>query len=75
MAVESLFIFYAIREGVGAALCNILYNMRGVISVVLVFILGRKLKGIAELNSASAAKRLVGSIIIIAAIAFAVFTK
>lgn len=75
MAVESLFIFYAIREGVGAALCNILYNMRGVISVVLVFILGKKLKGVAELNTTMATKRLVGSIIIIAAVAFAVFTK
>lgn len=75
MAAESLFMFYAIREGVGAALCNILYNMRGVISVVLVFILGKRLKGVAELNTTAAAKRLVGSLIIIAAVAFAVFAK
>ncbi len=72
MAVESALMFYALSGGFDAALCNIIYNTRGVVSVVLVYALSGMFPQLEHLSKASAWRRLAGSAMILAAVVYAV---
>ncbi len=68
MVGEATVLVLAITGGVGAALCNILYNTRSIISIVLVYILGNFYPELNELSRASAIQRIAASVMILAAI-------
>ena len=73
MVAESIFMFTALTGNVSAPLCNILYNTRGIMSVVLVFAIGKFASGLDNLSQGSALRRAAGSIMILAAVAMVVF--
>ena len=69
MTGEMFLMVLAITGSVGASLCNILYNTRGVMAVALVYICGAKFESVRELDRGAAARRLAGSLMILAAVA------
>lgn len=69
MTGEMFLMVLAITGSVGASLCNILYNTRGVMAVALVYICGAKFASVRELDRGAAARRLAGSLMILAAVA------
>ena len=69
MTGEMFLMVLAITGSVGASLCNILYNTRGVMAVALVYIGGAKFESVRELDKGAAARRLAGSLMILAAVA------
>ncbi|MBR6389183.1 MAG: hypothetical protein IKS15_03595 [Opitutales bacterium] len=69
MTGEMFLMVLAITGSVGASLCNILYNTRGVMAVALVYICGSKFESVRELDRGDAARRLAGSLMILAAVA------
>ncbi len=69
MAGEATSLVVAITGGVGAALCNIFYNTRSLFSIALVFVLGIFYPQLRELRPSSAARRVVASFMILAAVA------
>lgn len=68
MVLEMFLMILAISGPVGASLCNILYNTRGIMSIVFVYLLGRKFAPLKELSGASAAQRAAGAAMILAAV-------
>ena len=72
MAVESALMFYALSGGFDAALCNIIYNTRGVFSIVLVCALSGVFPELEHLSKASAWRRFAGAAMILAAVSCAV---
>ncbi|MBR4596780.1 MAG: hypothetical protein IKO42_00045 [Opitutales bacterium] len=68
MTGEMFLMVLAITGSVGASLCNILYNTRGVMAVALVYIGGAKFESVHELDRSAAARRLAGSLMILAAV-------
>ena len=73
MVVEALFMFFALTGSVSAPLCNILYNTRGIMSIILVFIIGKYVDGLDKLSQGSAIRRVIGSIMIFASVGMVVF--
>ena len=73
MVAESLFMFFALAGRVSAPLCNILYNTRGIMSVVFVFAIGKYVSGLETLTQGTAARRAVGSLMILGAVALVLF--
>lgn len=73
MVTEALLMFMALTHGVSAPLCNILYNTRGIMTVVFVFIISRHVCGLETLTQGSALRRAIGSLMILGAVALAVF--
>lgn len=71
MLMEMYLMFRSIVGEVGASLCNILFNTRGLISIVLIFILGKFLSELKELNKSSALQRTIGASLILLAVAIA----
>ncbi len=70
---ESYLMFISITGKVGAALCNILFNTRGVIAIILVYILGKQFAKIKELNKSQAIRRIVGAGLILISIFIALY--
>ncbi len=69
MIVEMYLMFLSISGEVGAALCNILYNTRGLISVLLIYFLGKHFANLKELSDKSALwRRCVGALMIMLAV-------
>ena len=68
MTVEAVLMVIAIIGEVGAGLCNILYNTRGIMSVLLILAAGRINPSLRELNKASTLRRLTGSAMIMLAV-------
>ncbi len=75
MVIEALFMFMALTHGVSAPLCNILYNTRGIMSVAFVYAIGRHVCGLETLTQGSAIRRTIGSLMILGAVALAVFGR
>lgn len=73
MVVECVLMVFAITGSVGAPLCNILYNTRGIFSVALIFILGKKIPALSEISQSSAMRRMAGSLMILSAVAMVLF--
>ncbi|MBE6414829.1 MAG: hypothetical protein E7035_09830 [Verrucomicrobiaceae bacterium] len=71
MIVEMYLMFISISGELGASLCNILYNTRGLISVLLIYFLGKYFVKLKELSNASAIQRCIGAILILIAVAIA----
>ena len=71
MIGEMYLMFISISGELGASLCNILYNTRGLMSVVLIYFLGKYFIKLKELSSASAIQRSVGAIMILIAVVIA----
>lgn len=70
---ESYLMFISITGKVGAALCNILFNTRGVIAIILVYILGRKIAKMQELDKTLAIRRTLGATLILVSIFIALY--
>ncbi len=68
MVTEMYMMFLSITGEVGAALCNILYNTRGLIAVVFVYFLGKQFENLHELSNTSAVQRTIGAVMILAAV-------
>ena len=68
MIMEMYLMFLSISGEVGAAMCNILYNTRGIMSVALIYFLGRYFVRLKELSNASAIQRGLGAVMILLAI-------
>lgn len=68
MVFECYLMFLSIVGSVGAALCNILYNTRGIMAVIMVLILGRYFGELKELSQASAMRRGLGALMILVAV-------
>lgn len=75
MVMEMFLMFSAITSDVGAALCNILYNSRGLISVILILAFGKFVPSLKELSNASALQRSLGAILIFLAVAIALYGR
>lgn len=73
MVFEMYLMFLSIIGEVGAALCNILYNTRGIISVILIFIVGKFIKEMKEVSKASALQRIVGATMILIAVFIVIY--
>ena len=73
MIMEMYLMFLSIVGDVGAALCNILYNTRGIMSVVLMFIIGKFVANMKELSNASALQRIVGATMILIAVIIVIY--
>ena len=73
MAMESTLMFIALANNLDAGLCNIVYNIRGVMSVVLVYFMSGAYPELEHLSRSSAGRRLLGSFMILGAIALVVF--
>ena len=71
MIVEMYLMFISISGELGASLCNILYNTRGLISVLLIYFLGKHLVKLRELSNTSAIQRSIGAILILVAVIIA----
>lgn len=69
MVLEMFIMVLAISGDIGASLCNILYNTRGIMAIVFVYVLGRRFAVLRELSGASALQRCVGAALILAAVA------
>ena len=68
MTAEAVLMVIAIIGEVGAGLCNILYNTRGIMSVLLILAAGHINPSLRELNKASTLRRLTGSAMIMLAV-------
>ena len=68
MTVEAVLMVIAIIGEVGAGLCHILYNTRGIMSVLLILAAGHINPSLRELNKASTLRRLTGSAMIMLAV-------
>ncbi len=68
MILEMYLMFLSISGEVGASLCNILYNTRGLISIVMIYFLGKHFVFLKELSSASAIRRCIGALMIMLAV-------
>lgn len=68
MTAEAVLMVIAIIGEVGAGLCNILYNTRGIMSVLLILAAGHINPSLRELNKASTLRRLTGSTMIMLAV-------
>ena len=73
MIMEMYLMFLSIIGEVGAALCNILYNTRGILSVVLMFIVGKFVANMRELSNTSAIQRIIGATMILIAVSIVIF--
>ena len=73
MIMEMYLMFLSIVGDVGAALCNILYNTRGIMSVVLMFVVGKFVVDMKELSKASALQRIVGATMILIAVIIVIY--
>ena len=73
MIMEMYLMFLSIVGEVGAALCNILYNTRGIMSVVLMFVVGKFVVDMKELSKASALQRIVGATMILIAVIIVIY--
>ena len=71
MIVEMYLMFISISGEMGASLCNILYNTRGLLSVILIYFVGKRFVKLRELSNASAIQRSVGAIMILIAVIIA----
>lgn len=71
MIVEMYLMFISISGELGASLCNILYNTRGLLSVILIYFVGKRFVKLRELSNASAIQRSVGAIMILIAVIIA----
>ncbi len=69
MVVEMYMMFLSITGEVGAPLCNILYNTRGLMAITFVYFLGKRFASLRELSNASATQRAVGATMILIAVA------
>ena len=75
MVFEMYLMFLSIVGEVGAALCNILYNTRGIISVIVIFIVGKFIKEMKEVSKTSALQRIIGASMILGAVVIVLYYK
>ncbi len=69
MVIEMYMMFLSITGEVGAPLCNILYNTRGLMAIVFIYILGKRFASLRELSKTSAMQRAIGATMILIAVA------